>query len=139
MAAESSPKPLPAVQIPLPSSDQAPGQARRLTQEALVSWCAPALVESVVLVVSELVTNAIRYGSPPVYLVLRRGSQDLRVDVHDSYPEGPAEGSVGPGDSSFIESGRGLVICRAVADEVGWESVPGDGKLVYACFQVAAA
>jgi two-component sensor histidine kinase len=50
-----------------------------------------------VLVVSELVTNAIRYGSPPVYVVLRRGSQDLRVDVHDSYPEGPAEGSAESG------------------------------------------
>jgi anti-sigma regulatory factor (Ser/Thr protein kinase) len=91
-----------------------------------------------VLVVSELVTNAIRYGSPPVYVVLRRGSQDLRVDVHDSYPEGPAEGSAEAGDS-VSESGRGLAICRAVADEVGRESVPGDGKLVYACFQVAAA
>jgi len=32
------------------------------------------------------------------------------------------------------ESGRGLLIVSAVADEVGVEQVPGDGKQVYASF-----
>jgi anti-sigma regulatory factor (Ser/Thr protein kinase) len=91
-----------------------------------------------VLVVSELVTNAVLYGAPPVYMVLRRGAQDARVDVHDDHPQGPSEAPAAPGDS-HSESGCGLLICRAVADEVGSESVPGDEKLVYACFVVAPA
>ncbi len=35
-----------------------------------------------------------------------------------------------------MESGRGLDIVRAVADDVGSEHIPGDGKLVYASWNL---
>lgn len=121
------------VSVELRSDAQAPGQARRATREALRRWQLPALVDRVVLVVSELVTNGVRYGRPPLRLVLRRGDQAVRVDVHDAVPQEPRldRGSSGGED----ESGRGLLIVSAVADTVGVEQVPGDGKHVYASFR----
>jgi len=37
----------------------------------------------------------------------------------------------------FAESGRGLAIVRKVADDLGSEHIPGDGKNVYASWNVA--
>ena len=37
------------------------------------------------------------------------------------------------------ESGRGLLIVTAVADTVGVEQVPGDGKHVFASFDTSEA
>lgn len=121
------------VSVDLPSDPEAARQARRITREALRRWKLGALVDPVVLVVSELVTNGIRYGRPPLRLVLRRQKRSLRVDVHDAVPQEPraaGAGTVAPED----ESGRGLMIVEAVADVLGVEQVPGDGKSVYASF-----
>ena len=119
--------------VELPADQQAPGQARRATREVLRTWQLPALVDRVVLVVSELVTNSIRYGRPPLRLVLTRHPRDVRVDVHDAVASEP-ELRAGPA-SADAESGRGLLIVSAVADAVGVEQVPGDGKHVFASFR----
>ena len=119
--------------VDLRDDQQAPGEARRCAREALGRWQLPALVDRVVLVVSELVTNSVRYGSPPLRLVLTRRERSVRVDVHDALPQEPhpLEGEPDPD----AESGRGLLIVSAVADAVGVERVPGDGKNVYASFE----
>lgn len=132
MTAQSD-KPDGAVQVPLDASDRAPGQARRATREVLTGWRLPALVDRVVLVVSELVTNAVRYGRPPVSLELRRVDGGVDVRVHDADPVGPPaiDGDEAPADA---ESGRGLGIVSALATDVAYEQVPGDGKVVQASF-----
>ena len=120
------------VSVELRPDQQAPGQARQATREALSRWQLPSLVDRVVLVVSELVTNSVRYGRPPLRLVLTRCSRSVRVDVHDAVAAGPQ--LCGPA-SPDAESGRGLLIVSAVADSVGVEQVPGDGKHVFADFR----
>ena len=124
------------VRVDLRPGPRAPADARQATREALRRWELPALVDRVVLVVSELVTNSVRYGRPPLRLDLRRLRSSVRVDVHDTVPEAPVlEGrrQVDPDR----ESGRGLLIVTAVADEVGVEQVAGDGKHVYASFHTS--
>ncbi len=103
-------------------------------QRALLAWRLPALVDTVVLAVSELVTNAVRYGRPPVGLVLQRDRQEVHLDVHDGSPREPA----GPrGTSVTAESGRGMDIVQALAEQVDCEQIPDDGKIVHATFGVA--
>ena len=121
------------VRLELRPGPHAPGDARRATRDALRRWELPALVDRVVLVVSELVTNSVRYGRPPLRLDLRRLRSCVRVDVHDTVPEAPVLHGRQPVDADR-ESGRGLIIVSAVADEVGVRQVPGDGKHVYASF-----
>jgi anti-sigma regulatory factor (Ser/Thr protein kinase) len=53
--------------------------------------------------------------------------------VHDTVPDEPALQDR-PQVDHDRESGRGLLIVSAIADEVGVEQVPGDGKHVYASF-----
>lgn len=125
------------MRLDLVSDGRAAGQARRGVRQVLTLWHLPALVDSVVLAVSELVTNAVRYGWPPLFLVLRRDETEVRLDVHDADPTEPASARppAGPG----AESGRGLDIVAAVAIEVGCEQVPGDGKIMYASFDTRVA
>jgi len=124
------------VHVALGGDLQAPSRARAAVRRALLAWQLPALVEPVSLVASELVTNALLHGSPPVALTLRRGSSELRMGVHDNNPQPPPwdAASAYSGDAT---SGRGLGIVASVADAVGVEAVPDDGKIVYASFATA--
>lgn len=121
------------VRVDLSPGPHAPGVARRATREVLCRWELPSLVDRVVLAVSELVTNSVRYGRPPLRLDLRRLRGCVRVDVHDTVAQEPVLHGRAPVDADR-ESGRGLLIVSALADEVGVEHVPGDGKHVYASF-----
>lgn len=105
--------------------------ARRATAVVVRRWRLPGLVDAVVLVVSELVTNAVRHGLPPVRLVLSRRERGLRVEVHDQAPDAPP--FVGAA-RELDESGRGMGIVRALATDTGVEQTPGGGKAVYAVF-----
>lgn len=110
-----------------------PGLARRAAAGAVHRWRLPCLADAVVLAVSELVTNAVRYGLPPVRLVLSRQAHGLRVEVHD-HADGapPTTGAAGEVD----ESGRGMGIVRAVASAAGVEQTADGGKAVYAVFDL---
>jgi anti-sigma regulatory factor (Ser/Thr protein kinase) len=99
----------------------------------LLQWRLPALVDTVVVAVSELVTNAIRHGRPQVKLELQREQRQIGVRVHDDEPTEPAAAR-GRTAADDAESGRGLDIVNALAVEVGVERVPDDGKVVYAYF-----
>lgn len=125
------------VRVPLGDDLRAPGQARRAVREVLLSWRLPGLVDAVVLSVSELVTNALRHGRPPVHLVLHRHRSSVRLDVHDARPTLPP-GQRGTGGDD-AESGRGLHIVQSLAAEVGCEAVTGDGKVVHASFPTTGA
>ncbi len=120
-----------AVDVALPEDLSAPGQAREVARDALRRWRLPGLLDSVVLAVSELVTNAVRHGRPPVRMVLHLRRDAVRVDVRDA--ERGLPGSTGmPGDDA--ESGRGGAMIADLADESGVQAVPDDGKVVHATF-----
>ncbi|MFE5513886.1 MULTISPECIES: ATP-binding protein [unclassified Streptomyces] len=107
---------------------------RQWTREHLDSlpWTAaePETVDSVVLAVSELLTNAHIHAHSDAQLVLTWDGDCLHISVHDEDPALPrpreaAEGAV---------SGRGVSIVRALADE--WSMrCQRHGKTVTACFR----
>jgi two-component sensor histidine kinase len=106
-------------------------------EATLEAWELTALTENVTLVVSELVTNAVRYA--PDLLTLECSiSADGRfvLEVADPSTELPMPGEAGP----FDVRGRGLVIVEALADEWGAHLADNrGGKVVWAAFDVPAS
>ena len=72
-------------------------------------------VDTAVLLVSELVTNAVRHGSPPYALVIAVGEDDVEISVED------ADGSLPQArqPDAMAEDGRGLLLIGALADRWG--------------------
>ena len=123
-------------QFQLPNDATAAGQARRDVRLMFTRWRLLAVIEDAALAVSELVTNAMRHGLPPIGLLLRRRVGQVRIDVNDARPE-PV--TVGKRPGGLAESGRGLEIVKAVADETGSEHIPGDGKSVFAAWNITSS
>lgn len=67
----------------LPREPRSVGRARELARAQLVAWDLEALVDTVELLVSELVTNALRYGEGEIRLRLLR-DRTLVCEVWDS-------------------------------------------------------
>jgi anti-sigma regulatory factor (Ser/Thr protein kinase) len=86
------------------------------------------------LIASELVTNAVRAGSPAVHLVLEVHHGTVTLEVHDDVPDPPVLRRPGPG----ANTGRGLLIVDALAE--AWGAEPStDGKVVWARLAVPPA
>lgn len=99
--------------------------ARRMAAAALAAWGVPELTDTAETVVSELVTNAFRYGSGPVDLTLALAGRSLRVSVTDEGPELPSSRAPGCEEAG----GRGLWIVELLSDR--WEvTVHLTGKTV---------
>ena len=108
--------------------------ARDWTREhlAALGWDrrAPDLLDSVVLTVSELVTNAHVHARSDAQLILTWDEECLHVTVHDASSRVPARRH--PDDEAL--SGRGMLLIGALADD--WEARPCPrGKDVTACFR----
>ncbi|WEH15518.1 ATP-binding protein [Streptomyces sp. VNUA24] len=112
-----------------PAEPGAVRDARAVVRRQLHAWDLDALVDITVLLVSELVTNALRHATGPigVRLVRPSGPSDaLLVEVSDPLPDPPRERAADVDD----ESGRGLrlVACSSRA----WGTRPGEaGKTVW--------
>ncbi|GAA2749371.1 hypothetical protein GCM10010440_53430 [Kitasatospora cinereorecta] len=85
-------------------------RARRMTGTALASWGVTHLTDSAELVVSELVTNAIRYGRGAVSMTLAINQSTLHISVADYGHGVPQLRTAGEEDSN----GRGLAIVQAL-------------------------
>ncbi|MFB7406984.1 ATP-binding protein [Streptomyces sp. NPDC056202] len=107
--------------------------ARDWTREhlATLGWdrTAPDLVDSVVLAVSELVTNAHIHARSDAQLILTWDEECLHVTAHDASPRVPEQRH--PDDEAL--GGRGMLLIGAVADDVRIRSCPR-GKDVIVCF-----
>ncbi|MGW2212000.1 SpoIIE family protein phosphatase [Streptomyces sp. NPDC001781] len=98
----------------LDAEDAAPGKARRLARAALADWGLEDLTYSVELLVSEVVTNAVRYTTRPVTLRLLR-TDVLRCEVGDDVPQLPRLCQARATD----EGGRGLYLVNKLARRWG--------------------
>ncbi|NUK21505.1 ATP-binding SpoIIE family protein phosphatase [Streptomyces lunaelactis] len=98
----------------LEPEDAAPGRARRLARRALARWGLEELSDSVELLVSEVVTNAVRYAERPVTLRLLR-TDVLRCEVGDDSPQLPRQRRARDTD----EGGRGLFLVNRLARRGG--------------------
>jgi anti-sigma regulatory factor (Ser/Thr protein kinase) len=114
----------------LAATAQAPGLARQATHEALAAWQVAHLEETALLLVSELVTNAVRHartGGTAVVLRLETAGSWLRIEVHDADPRMPQPRT----PDQLDESGFGFVLLEALADKWGVRQAT-IGKAVWA-------
>ncbi|OQD52473.1 serine/threonine protein phosphatase [Streptomyces phaeoluteigriseus] len=109
----------------LEPEDAAPGRARRLARRALVRWGMEDMTDSVELLVSEVVTNAVRYATRPVSLRLLR-TDVLRCEVGDDVPQLPRLRQARATD----EGGRGLYLVNRLARRWGATRL-STGKVVW--------
>ncbi|HET9380038.1 MAG TPA: ATP-binding protein [Streptomyces sp.] len=134
-----------AASCALPSHYEAVREARNFTRTTLGQWDADARFDDVCLVVSELVTNALRHAlphhtarapeeHPAVRLHLLHWTERLVCAVRDPSTDSPVARATG--DSS--ESGRGLFLVDSISDGWGWHPMAGpfDGKVVWALFRL---
>ncbi|GGX68775.1 hypothetical protein GCM10010510_11720 [Streptomyces anandii JCM 4720] len=109
----------------LDPEDSAPGRARRLARRALDRWGLEELTDSVELLVSEVVTNAVRYATRPVTLRLLR-TDVLRCEVGDDVGQLPRLRQARATD----EGGRGLYLVNKLARRWGATRL-STGKVVW--------
>ncbi|MFD4576991.1 SpoIIE family protein phosphatase [Streptomyces sp. NPDC058417] len=109
----------------LEPEDAAPGRARRLARRALVRWGLEDMTDAVELLVSEVVTNAVRYATRPVTLRLLR-TDVLRCEVGDDVPQLPRLRQARATD----EGGRGLILVNRLARRWGATRL-STGKVVW--------
>ncbi|MBW3668018.1 MAG: ATP-binding protein [Actinobacteria bacterium] len=107
------------------------GAARRAVA-GLVPDDAPDLADTVRLTVSEVVTNAMVHGRPPVTVRAFVHDRVLRVEVCDA----SADRGVPQQASAAASGGRGLAIVHAIAHRWGIEA-RGAGKAVWLEFSLA--
>jgi serine phosphatase RsbU (regulator of sigma subunit)/anti-sigma regulatory factor (Ser/Thr protein kinase) len=109
----------------LEPEEMAPGRARRLARRALSRWGMEDLSDSVELLVSEVVTNAVRYATRPITLRLLR-TDVLRCEVGDDVPQLPRLRQARATD----EGGRGLYLVNRLARRWGATRL-STGKVVW--------
>ena len=107
-------------------SDPAPSLARRTVREAAAGVLSEDDLDSLIIAVSEVVTNAMLHGQPPVAVRVWRGTDRIVVTVTD--------GGCGPADpyaglvplSPTATSGRGLWIAFQTVTRVdSWRDANG--------------
>ena len=116
-----------------PCSPRAVGQARRQLVTVMEEWGLTALADVATLVLSELMTNALRhahraegYGIGTRFVSVDGG---MRIEVHDAGQARPRVKRAGADD----ESGRGLALVDTLTGgRWGVRDGEGDGKAVWA-------
>jgi DNA-binding NarL/FixJ family response regulator len=98
----------------------APSQARRIVSDVLSHWGHGELLDDAAIVVSELVTNAVRHAASPSIVVVNRIADGVRIEVRDEGLGTPSPGAA----TSAAEGGRGLAIVAALARD--WGVVAGE-------------
>lgn len=115
--------------------------ARLHVRHVLREWGLGALADDAEIVVSELVTNAVRHagqvagpdgGIRPVRLRLTGRPPGVQVEVWDASDAMPRPR---PGDPHDERGGRGLVLVAALAARHGAYRTEGGGKCVYALIE----
>jgi hypothetical protein len=114
--------------VPLPNSPTAPIIARAVVWEACEMWGVQQLSDDAVLVVSELVENAVRHAHSESVLRVELRPSGLSLAVRDNDPAVPALESPGP----RVPGHRGVQLVAKVS--VAWGCTPSSdgGKIVWA-------
>jgi serine phosphatase RsbU (regulator of sigma subunit)/PAS domain-containing protein len=102
-------------------------QARKHATDQLAAWGLDDAVFVTELTVSELVTNAIRYGQPPIQLRLIHENSTLICEVFDSSSTSPHLRRA----RTFDEGGRGLLLVAQLSEHWGTRHA-ATGKTIWA-------
>lgn len=106
--------------------------ARDFLRTVLPDEAAPDVTDVVMLLVTELVTNAVLHAQTSVRVRVEVSGPRVRIDVQDQSPTMPELLS----DSPESLSGRGLLLVERLADRWGYEPHPS-GKTVW--FEIGGA
>ena len=117
----------------LPNRPESVGRARAWVRTMLTADGHADAIDTASLIVSELATNALVHGDgSEITIVCEADSGILTIGAVDYGTDHPAILDATEDD----ESGRGLALVDAIADEWGYEPCDG-GKLVYARLKLA--
>lgn len=105
-----------AVATPLEPSPESVSRARRTVHDTLAAWGLDNLADDMVLVASELVTNALQHTSGPIVMVLQQRDETVLIEVADVSSALPVQRR----ESADDESGRGLALVEAFSDDWGY-------------------
>lgn len=100
-------------------------RARALVRDTLLAWELDGIVDEAVLLVSELVTNSLRYAHGPIGVRMVRGGS-LLVEVSDPLPDPPRARNATADD----EGGRGIQLVARESRRWGTRRGPM-GKTVW--------
>jgi anti-sigma regulatory factor (Ser/Thr protein kinase) len=110
----------------LPDAPGSAKMARGFMADTLIGWECDNVVDTVVLLTSELVTNAVLHARTPLTVTVVLHARRLRVEVCDRNAVLPRVRPYEVDDAT----GRGLAMIAAYAAEWGAEA-RGDGKCVW--------
>ena len=123
------------LEVDLSCDAESVGEARRALSE-LAPLIAPEQLRDVELLVSELVTNAVRHADlepgEPIALHVRLDPDELHVEVHDG---GPGFSPGPPPRDPVRPSGWGLYLVESLADAWGVDA----GRLKRVWFTIRRA
>jgi anti-sigma regulatory factor (Ser/Thr protein kinase) len=121
-----------------PAVDASVPQARHAVRDLLYRQGVPVsedLVQGLLLIVSELVTNAVRHAallSPMLAVEVAVGAEWVRVSVEDNHPYRPTALEAAHSETG----GRGLLLVREITREAGGvcdvEHTTSGGKVIWA-------
>ncbi|CAL9550746.1 hypothetical protein SUDANB95_04393 [Actinosynnema sp. ALI-1.44] len=116
----------------LPESSVSALMARQFVRETCVRWDVRDVLDDALLVVTELVQNAVEHACSAPHLRLELRGPTLTIAVHDGATDPPRrrDGGTTPG-------GRGVRLVERVSRVWGHTSWPGGGKVVWAVLDTA--
>jgi anti-sigma regulatory factor (Ser/Thr protein kinase) len=109
---------------PEPASSRA---CRRFLMATLEAWGADQFADDAVLLLSELVTNAVLHAGTTIDVAIRLDGDLLRVEVGDGSPTLPRVRHF----SMLSGTGRGLALVAGTAKQWDIERLPTGGKRVW--------
>ncbi|MFE2431510.1 ATP-binding protein [Streptomyces sp. NPDC059373] len=145
-AAPANPRPYEgAWRFTAPALDSSVPQARHAVRDLITDREVPVdevLMHGLLLIVSELVTNAVRHAallSPEIVVEVAVGTDWVRVAVEDNHPYRPKALQADSADTG----GRGLLLVKAITAEAGGmcdvEHIASGGKVVWAALPLPAS
>ncbi|MGV4890014.1 SpoIIE family protein phosphatase [Streptomyces viridosporus] len=111
----------------IPSDPALVAPVRKQVLDQLADWALTEMSFTAELVVSELVTNAIRYGAPPIRLRLIHDASTLICEVSDTNHTAPHLRRA----RTWDEGGRGLLLVAQLTQRWGSRHTT-DGKTIWA-------
>jgi PAS domain S-box-containing protein len=121
-----------SLDVTLPPQPPSVAEARQRVRDLLLGCGREDLLDTAVLLVSELVTNALLHAATDIGVTARLDGEGLHVGVSDGSRHLPSRREYGPTSGT----GRGLLMLESMVDEWG-VSQRRDGKTVW--FRLAVA